>query len=152
MLNDASVASAGSYVSTCRIIRNSKKIATIRYFHQNICVNPTSMADWQLTICWFWVMPLCPCHLFRPIKPRCWCEKSSLLKICSKGSLFYLKAMFSLSLKLSTFLSKQIFRKHFTFENFIVLFNFTGIMLVSSPPLFFFFCFVLLHGQKRCCL
>ena len=42
MLNDASVASVGSYVSTCRRIRNSKKIATIRDFHQNICVNPTS--------------------------------------------------------------------------------------------------------------
>ena len=41
MLNDASVASAGSYVRTCRRIRNSKKIATIRDFHQNICVNPT---------------------------------------------------------------------------------------------------------------
>ena len=41
MLNDASVASAGSYVRTCRRIRNSKKIATIRDFHQNIRVNPT---------------------------------------------------------------------------------------------------------------
>ena len=35
------VASAGSYIRTCRRIRNSKKIATIRDFHQNICVNPT---------------------------------------------------------------------------------------------------------------
>ena len=42
MLNDASVASAGSYVRACRRIRNSKKIATIRDFHQNICVNPTN--------------------------------------------------------------------------------------------------------------
>ena len=42
MLNDASVASAGSYIRTCRRIRNSKKIATIRDFHQNICVNPTN--------------------------------------------------------------------------------------------------------------
>ena len=41
MLNDTSVASAGSYIRTCRRIRNSKKIATIRDFHQNICVNPT---------------------------------------------------------------------------------------------------------------
>ena len=41
MLNNASVASAGSYVRTCRRIRNSKKIATLRDFHQNICVNPT---------------------------------------------------------------------------------------------------------------
>ena len=43
MLNDASVASAASYIRTCRRIRNSKKIATIRDFHQNICVNPTIM-------------------------------------------------------------------------------------------------------------
>ena len=42
MLNDTSVASAGSYIRTCRRIRNSKKIATIRDFHQNICVNPTN--------------------------------------------------------------------------------------------------------------
>ena len=48
MLNDASVASAGSYIRTCRRIRNSKKIATIRDFHQNICVNPTNYY-------WFWV-------------------------------------------------------------------------------------------------
>ena len=41
MLNDTSVASAGSYIRTCRRIRNSKKIATIRDFHQNICVNST---------------------------------------------------------------------------------------------------------------
>ena len=41
MLNDTSVASAGSYIRTCRRIRNSKKIATIPDFHQNICVNPT---------------------------------------------------------------------------------------------------------------
>ena len=41
MLNDASVASAGSYIRTCRRIRNSKKIATIRDFHQNMCVNST---------------------------------------------------------------------------------------------------------------
>ena len=41
MLNDASVASAGSYIRTCRRIRNSKKISTIRDFHQNICVNST---------------------------------------------------------------------------------------------------------------
>ena len=44
MLNDASVASAGSYIRTCRRIRNSKKIATIRDFHQNICVNSTKGA------------------------------------------------------------------------------------------------------------
>ena len=43
MLNDTSVASAGSYIRTCRRIRNSKKIATIRDFHQNICVNPTTL-------------------------------------------------------------------------------------------------------------
>ena len=43
MLNDTSVASAGSYIRTCRRIRNSKKIATIRDFHQNICVNPTRL-------------------------------------------------------------------------------------------------------------
>ena len=42
MLNDTSVASAGSYIRTCRRIRSSKKIATIRDFHQNICVNPTT--------------------------------------------------------------------------------------------------------------
>ena len=42
MLNDTSVASAGSYIRTCRRIRNSKKIATIRDFHQNICVNLTT--------------------------------------------------------------------------------------------------------------
>ena len=42
MLNDTSVASAGSYIRTCRRIRNSKKIATIRDFHQNICVNSTN--------------------------------------------------------------------------------------------------------------
>ena len=41
MLNDTSVASAGSYNRTCRRIRNSKKIATIRDFHQNISVNST---------------------------------------------------------------------------------------------------------------
>ena len=41
MINDTSVASAGSYIRTCRRIRNSKKIATIRDFHQNIWVNPT---------------------------------------------------------------------------------------------------------------
>ena len=45
MLNDASVASAGSYVRTYRRIRNSKKIATIRNFHQNICVNPTIRSE-----------------------------------------------------------------------------------------------------------
>ena len=39
MLNDARVASAGSYVGTCGRIRNSKKTATIRDFHQNMCVN-----------------------------------------------------------------------------------------------------------------
>ena len=33
LLNDASVASACSYVRTCRRVRNSKKIATIRDFH-----------------------------------------------------------------------------------------------------------------------
>ena len=33
MLNDASVASACFYVRTCRRVRNSKKIATIRDFH-----------------------------------------------------------------------------------------------------------------------
>ena len=33
MLNDASMASACSYVRTCRRVRNSKKIATIRDFH-----------------------------------------------------------------------------------------------------------------------
>ena len=42
MLNDTSVASAGSYIRTCRRIRNSKKIATIRDFHQNISVNSTT--------------------------------------------------------------------------------------------------------------
>ena len=42
MLNDTNVASAGSYIRTCRRIRNSKKIATIRDFHQNVCVNPTN--------------------------------------------------------------------------------------------------------------
>ena len=41
MLNDTSMASAGFYIRTCRRIRNSKKFATIRNFHQNICVNPT---------------------------------------------------------------------------------------------------------------
>ena len=41
MLNDTNVASAGSYIRTSERIRNSKKIATIRDFHQNICVNPT---------------------------------------------------------------------------------------------------------------
>ena len=45
MLNDTSVASAGSFHRTCRRIRNSKKIATIRDFHQNICVNPTIEKD-----------------------------------------------------------------------------------------------------------
>ena len=45
MLNDTSVASAGFYIRTCRRIRNSKKIATIRDFHQNICVNPTINDD-----------------------------------------------------------------------------------------------------------
>ena len=44
MLNDTSVASAGSYIRTCRRIRKNKKIATIRDFHQNICVNPTLLA------------------------------------------------------------------------------------------------------------
>ena len=34
LLNDASVASACFYVRTCRRVRNSKKIATIRDFHQ----------------------------------------------------------------------------------------------------------------------
>ena len=33
LLNDASVASACFYVTTCRRVRNSKKIATIRDFH-----------------------------------------------------------------------------------------------------------------------
>ena len=33
LLNDASVASAYFYVRTCRRVRNSKKIATIRDFH-----------------------------------------------------------------------------------------------------------------------
>ena len=33
LLNDASVASACFYVRTCRRVRNSKKIATIRDFH-----------------------------------------------------------------------------------------------------------------------
>ena len=33
LLNDASMASACSYVRTCRWVRNSKKIATIRDFH-----------------------------------------------------------------------------------------------------------------------
>ena len=45
MLNDTSVASAGSHIRTCRRIRNSKKIATIRDFHQNICVDPTNMSS-----------------------------------------------------------------------------------------------------------
>ena len=48
MLNDTSVASAGFYIRTCRRIRNSKKIATIRDFHQNICVNPTIVLTWEL--------------------------------------------------------------------------------------------------------
>ena len=38
MLNDTSVASAGSYIRMYKN-PNSKKIATIRDFHQNICVN-----------------------------------------------------------------------------------------------------------------
>ena len=37
LLNDASVASACFYVRTCRRVRNSKKIATIRDFHQGLC-------------------------------------------------------------------------------------------------------------------
>ena len=48
MLHVASVASAGSYIRTCRRIRNSKKIATIRDFHQNICVNPTIMGIYRV--------------------------------------------------------------------------------------------------------
>ena len=52
MLNDASVASAGSYVRTCRRIRNSKKIATIRDFHQNIRVNPTKNKNtYHIAVC-----------------------------------------------------------------------------------------------------
>ena len=54
MLNDTSVASVGSYIRTCRRIRNSKKIATIRDFHQNICVNPTIILDrfYSLNVRW----------------------------------------------------------------------------------------------------
>ena len=46
MLNDnddVSMASAGSYFRTCRRIRKSKKIATIRDFHLYICINPTHL-------------------------------------------------------------------------------------------------------------
>ena len=50
MLNDTSVASAGSDIRTCRRIRNGKKIATIRDFHQNICVNSTIWFFHTLTI------------------------------------------------------------------------------------------------------
>ena len=42
MLNDAIVASAGSYVGTCRRIKTPKKIATIRDFHLYVCINPTN--------------------------------------------------------------------------------------------------------------
>ena len=41
MLNDARVASACSYVRTCRRVRNSKQIAIIRDFHVYIRVNST---------------------------------------------------------------------------------------------------------------
>ena len=39
-----------SYIRTCRRIRNSKKIATIRDFHQNICVNSTTIASSQVVL------------------------------------------------------------------------------------------------------
>ena len=44
MLNDARVASACSYVRTCRRVRNSKKIATIRDF---ICLHPRQL-DYEM--------------------------------------------------------------------------------------------------------
>ena len=48
LLNDASVASACFYVRTCRRVRNSKKIATIRDFHlpgSFLCLSTWLMAE-----------------------------------------------------------------------------------------------------------
>ena len=52
MLNDACMVSAGSYVRTCRRIRNRKKIATICDFHLCTCMNltrkyPTLKYKWE---------------------------------------------------------------------------------------------------------
>ena len=52
LLNDASMASACSYVRTCRRIRNSKKIATIRDFHlpgSFLCLSTRLQSLIQLT-------------------------------------------------------------------------------------------------------
>ena len=49
LLNDASVASACFYVRTCRRVRNSKKIATIRDFHlpgSFLCLSTRLNAKW----------------------------------------------------------------------------------------------------------
>ena len=45
MLNDSSVASAGSSLRTCRRIKNSKKIASICDFHLSICINQTILPE-----------------------------------------------------------------------------------------------------------
>ena len=56
LLNDASVASACFYVTTCRRVRNSKKIATIRDFHlpgSFLCLSTRLIKRKMLPSCWF---------------------------------------------------------------------------------------------------
>ena len=52
LLNDASVASACFYVRTCRRVRNSKKIATIRDFHlpgSFLCLSTRLFGPWSVS-------------------------------------------------------------------------------------------------------
>ena len=80
LLNDASVASACFYVRTCRIVRNSKKIATIRDFH--------------LPGSFFCLSTRLQCKYFMPFLVK-WSDKHILLKMCY---IFYKASMQLISL------------------------------------------------------
>ena len=146
MLNDTSVASAGSYIRTCRRIRNSKKIATIRDFHQNICVNPTSMyvvfckIDHCIYIHWCIVMglghndPWIESHMW---PQQTWGQRSSrgqwplVQAFGKKGQCIHiLWCIFRSNITMIAKVCDHESRRDSWFENRLVRFSF----LSSGPP------------------
>ena len=85
LLNDASVASACFYVRTCRRVRNSKKIATIRDFHlpgSFLCLStrlnrPHSLVFNKCQIALLKLfMQVCILYLTVYIFTRFWCDEN----------------------------------------------------------------------------